>query len=395
MKLSLSVFLSLVGFKTVAFVSAAVPRIPSYIHNFDSTRDGGEVEPIKSYVVVHEDDVSGNYVPENDISGSSVAENNSGSSVEYNNNPSHNSSSSDLDTSESTHDYGFQTQSEFGSLVPCNPFVEPQLAFEDGKYDCQDFPAQQPGIVSRNDLGWGGWTGIQRGNEQLESCEEGAYCSYACQNGMMKTQWPENQPSDGQTRGGLICQGGKLYRTRPEASALCTWGTDTVKVISELSQPVAICQTDYPGTENMVIPTLVEGKEPVTLAVINSPSYFQWQGTTNGAKMGISSHFYVNKAGLSIKEGCIWSTEGSELGNWAPVVFGASTNELGHTYLSIKINELSPYSKLNYNVAIVAGPGSNVNGNCVYENGIVYKDGVESDGCTAAVMSGHAYYKLY
>ena len=90
-------------------------------------------------------------------------------------------SSSEKDTSEQKRDGGFQ----------------------DGTVKCSDFPSVN-GIVSLDWLGFGGWASVMDMDANTSSeCKDGYYCSYACEPGMSKTQWPSDQPSDGKSVGGL------------------------------------------------------------------------------------------------------------------------------------------------------------------------------------------------
>lgn len=264
-------------------------------------------------------------------------------------------------------------------------FSGPSEKFQDGTIPCGTFPAGQ-GVISVDWMGTNGWSGIENTDTSTGgSCQEGSYCSYACQPGMSKTQWPSEQPADGRSVGGLLCKGGYLYRSNTNTDYLCEWGVDAASVVSELSQGVAICRTDYPGTENMDIPTFVDAGASVPLTVVDQESYYQWQGKKTSAQ------YYVNNAGVSVEDGCVWGTAGSGVGNWAPLNFGAGSTG-GITYLSLIPNPNNKNS-LNYNVKIVAdGDGSVVNGECVYENGS-YTGG--SDGCTVAVTSGKAKFVLY
>ncbi|WBW70542.1 cell wall beta-glucosidase Psu1 [Schizosaccharomyces osmophilus] len=257
-------------------------------------------------------------------------------------------------------------------------------SFQDGVYDCSSFPSDQEGIVALEYLGLGGYTGIQIGNGAGSSCSEGAYCSYACKPGMMKTQWPSEQPGDGETRGGLVCKNGKLHRTNTDKNSLCEEGLGSASVQNNLGQGVAICQTDYPGSENMVIPTFVDGGATSALTVTDNNSYFHWRG------MGTSAQFYVNKAGYSAEKGCQWGNQNDDFGNWAPLVFGAGMTD-GITWLSIFQNPLTS-QKANYNVKIVGDDGANVSGDCVFENGSF---GNGSNGCTVGVTSGSAKFVFY
>ena len=170
-----------------------------------------------------------------------------------------------------------------------------------------------------------------------------------------------------------------------DSDYLCEWGVNAAVVSSELSQGVAICRTDYPGTENMVIPTYVDAGNTVPLTVVDEDTYYTWEG------MKTSAQYYVNNAGVSVEDGCIWGTDGSGVGNWAPLNFGAGSSG-GISYLSLIPN---PNNKaaLNFNVKIVAADDqSTVNGECYYENGSFVGG---EDGCTVAVTSGQAKFVLY
>jgi SUN family beta-glucosidase len=264
----------------------------------------------------------------------------------------------------------------------------PSIAFPDGTIDCSSFPSDQQGVISVDYLGFGGWSGIQYPNTGGTSgpgmtCSEGAYCSYACQPGMSKTQWPSTQPSDGESRGGLLCQNGKLHLTNPASPYLCEWGQEASYVVNTLSEDVAICRTDYPGTENMVVPTVVSGNGTVPLTVPDEDTYFCWEGKLTSAQ------YYVNPSGGSASSQCIWGSSSGDIGNWAPVNFGAGSTG-GTAWLSIMYNPLQTSSKLNYNVKIVCESGT-MNGECVYENGVIQQGGT---GCTVS-CNGVCHFVLY
>ena len=224
------------------------------------------------------------------------------------------------------------------------------------------------------------------GNGQTSAnCQDGYYCSYACQAGMSKTQWPSEQPANGVSVGGLLCKNGLLYRSNTDNDYLCEWGAQTAEFVSNIGQDVAICRTDYPGSENMNIPTLLTAGGNAPVSVVDSDSYYTWRGGKT------STQYYVNNAGVSVEDGCIWGTDGSGVGNWAPVVLGAGTTG-GRTYLSLIPNP-NNLVKPNYNIKIVAANGANVNGDCKYENG--QYNGAGSDGCTVTVVSGTANFVFY
>ncbi|WEJ94124.1 Sperm-associated antigen 4 protein [Yamadazyma tenuis] len=272
-----------------------------------------------------------------------------------------------------------------GSSGDLSAYSDPTEEFEDGVLDCSDFPSGQ-GVVALDHLGFGGWSGIYNSDTSTGgSCKEGSYCSYACQPGMAKTQWPSEQPSNGVSVGGLLCKNGKLYKSNSNSNYLCEWGENKASVVSELDKTVAICQTDYPGTENMVIPTVVSGGSSSPLTTIDQDSYYTWQGGKTSAQ------FYVNNAGVDWTTGCTWGSSGSGYGNWAPLNFGAGASG-GIAYLSLIPNP-NNLDAANFNVKIVADGDSTVSGSCVYENGKYNGDG--TDGCTVGVTSGKAKYVLY
>lgn len=264
-------------------------------------------------------------------------------------------------------------------------FVNPSKEFQDGTIKCSDFPSGQ-GVVSVDWVGLGGWSSIMAlDGSTSTTCQDGFYCSYACEAGMSKTQWPTDQPTDGRSVGGLLCKDGYLYRANQDSKYLCEWGQNSAKAINKVGQSIALCRTDYPGSENMNVPTVVQAGSSKAISVVNEDGYYKWQGKKTSAQ------YYVNNAGVSVEDGCIWGTDGSGVGNWAPVVLGAGYTD-GVTYLSIIPN---PNNKTppNYNVKIVADDGSSINGDCSYENGVY--NGAGTDGCTVTVTSGTASFVFY
>lgn len=258
-------------------------------------------------------------------------------------------------------------------------------SFQDGTIPCSQFPSGN-GVVALDWLNMAGWASIMDMNgNTATTCEEGFYCSYACESGMSKTQWPADQPADGRSVGGLYCKGGFLYRSNTNTDSLCEQDAGTAFAENQVGQSIAICRTDYPGSENMVIPTLVGAGSTQPISVVREDSYYQWKG------MKTSAQFYVNNAGVSVEDGCIWGNEGSGVGNWAPVVLGAGETN-GVTYLSIIPNP-NNRTPPNFNVKIVATDGSSINGDCKYENGVYSGSG--SDGCTVTVTSGSAKFVFY
>lgn len=279
-------------------------------------------------------------------------------------------------------------------------FEAPSQLFEDGVYDCSSFPQVQ-GLVALNYLGFGGWSGIQRpwsggGGSQYETvnvCSEGSYCSYACQSGMSKTQWISNQPSSGESVGGLLCLNGKLYRTNTNTNYLCEWGVDSAMIENTLNKQVSICRTDYPGTENMVIPTIVGAGSTSPISVVDQSTYFTWKG------LPTSAQYYVNYADISQENGCVWGDSSSGVGNWAPMGFGAGA-AAGISYIALVPNP-NNMGNAGFNVKIVpADSNLVVNGACYYENGLYYSSNDAgavgtTTGCTAAVTSGRGKFVFY
>lgn len=273
-----------------------------------------------------------------------------------------------------------------GIIGDLKAFQDPNGEFQDGTISCSDFPTGQ-GVIRLDHLGFGGWSGIENSDGSTGGhCKEGSHCSYACQAGMSKTQYPSKQPGSGVSIGGLLCKNGKLYRTNTNSTHLCEWGENKARVVSELSDTVAICRTDYPGTENMVLPTVVEGGDSSILTVVNSETYYEWKGKPTTAQ------YYVNDAGVPWTTGCTWGHLGSGYGNWAPLNFGAGYSN-GVAYLSLIPN---PNNKkpLNFKVKIVPdGDDSVVSGNCTYADGKYNGDG--TNGCTVGVTKGKAKFVLY
>jgi len=263
------------------------------------------------------------------------------------------------------------------------PFSPPTTQFPDGTIDCTDFPSNMDGVVSLDWLGFGGYASIQSGDAAGTTCTEGSYCAVACQPGMVETQWPSDQPADGESRGGLLCQNGKLTLTQPSSPYLCEWGTQAVQIQNQLSQGVATCQTQYPGSESMVIPTWVEGGASSWLTMPDENTYFEWEGKLTSAQ------YYVNNAGISVEDGCLWGTPGSGVGNYSPLNLGGGTSG-GVTYLSLIPNPNAD-GPLNFNVKIEAAPGSTINGECSFIDN-QYTGG--SNGCTVST-TGVAYFVFF
>ncbi|KAK6842199.1 SUN-domain-containing protein [Apiospora arundinis] len=238
--------------------------------------------------------------------------------------------------------------------------------FPDGKLPCewesgftavQKVPTFQVGMKIANII-----TAIKG-----EGCEDDAFCSYACPAGYVKTQWPEEQGLTGQSVGGLHCLNGKLHLTRPEKKTLCEENAGGLTIKNSLKKGVATCRTDYPGTENMIVPTWADAGSTNILANIKSSGYYTWQGKDT------TLQYYINPQGVPVEEACTWDsfTTPQSTGNWAPTNLGVGQSRDGLTYLLY----LPQHSYLG--------------GQCTLEDGNYYTNGVPSPkGCTTSYKEG-------
>ncbi|PVH85864.1 glycoside hydrolase family 132 protein [Cadophora sp. DSE1049] len=277
--------------------------------------------------------------------------------------------------------------------------------FPSGEIDCDDFDAlAKYGAVAADWLGLGGYLGVQitpsysigaAAISYIETaisgggCVKNSFCSYACPPGYQKAQWPEAQGNTGQSIGGIYCNAkGKLELTRDGYSTLCMAGVGGVKAQNKLSKNVAVCRTDYPGTESETDFTNVAAGATVDITCPDSKTSYVWQG------MATTAQYYINPSGVSVEDGCQWGTPGSNMGNYAPVNVGVGRGSTGETFISIFPNKpTNPDGVLDFNIKITGG----VSGKCSYEGGTgkYYNNGVESPtGCTVAV-SGTAVFEFY
>lgn len=267
--------------------------------------------------------------------------------------------------------------------------------FPSGKVKCSEFPSKY-GALSLDWLNFGGWSGLQfvpdftEGALSIKSiitgidgdtCSEGCMCSYACPAGYQKTQWPKAQGSTKESIGGLYCNNeGYLELTRPEFDTLCDAGVGGVSIQNDLDDVVSTCRTDYPGTENMVIPAIASPGDSVDLCNPDQENYYVWDG------MSTSAQYYVNPKGFGKEDACVWkSGMGPEkAGNWAPVVAGVGRASDGITYLSIFQNRPTSNAKLDFNIEITGDVTTTTK--CSYING--KWSGGGSDGCTTGMKPG-------
>ncbi|RKF76074.1 putative secreted beta-glucosidase [Golovinomyces cichoracearum] len=274
-----------------------------------------------------------------------------------------------------------------------NNLAKLKLNFPSGKIDCSHFPSEF-GAVSADWIGHGGWTGVQKtpgyslSSKVIsyietatpgEGCTPGSFCSYSCPAGYQKSQWPDAQGSSGQSIGGLYCNSeGKLELSRTASRQLCTPGVGDINVKNSHHKNVAICRTDYPGTE---AETVALDALPGSTVKVTCPDAKEYYRTWEGAPT--SAQYYINPSGYDIKDACTWGTPGSNIGNWAPVNMGVGKGDSGSTFVSLFPNTpTNPDGVLDFNIEITG----DVTGQCAYRNGNYYRDGVISPtGCTVGV----------
>jgi hypothetical protein len=257
--------------------------------------------------------------------------------------------------------------------------------FPSGKIPCSQFPSDY-GAITVPWLGTDGWTGLQIPDQYTPGaaintltastsggCKSGMFCSYACPPGHQKTQWPESsQGATGQSVGGLWCNSaGFLELTRPSHPTLCAPGAGGVFVQNNLGAIASICRTDYPGSENMVVPlqTTPGGQFPLTNP--KSDDYYVWQGQSTTAQ------YYLNPVGLDVQNSCLWVSPAapSSAGNWAPTNLGVGMDAGGITYIGLFPNVPTTSAVLDYNIHITG----DVTVDCWLKNGVY---AVSSNGCT-------------
>jgi hypothetical protein len=260
--------------------------------------------------------------------------------------------------------------------------------FPDGEISCGDFPSDY-GAIALDYLGLGGYSGIQYVSGTAEAfseivtaitgdeCHSGAMCSYACPPGYQKSQWPTIQGATGQSVGGLECKLGKLYLTNKNHKQLCIPGVGGVHVQNKMSHSVAVCRTDYPGTESETVPLAASPGTTHDLTCPDGDNYFIWKGKVTSAQ------YYVNPKGVPTEKACQWGDGSQPIGNWAPINLGVGYTKNGK-FLSIFPNSPTTDKPLDFNVKIV---GDNLSDECRYENGKFYdKKGpiAGNSGCTVS-----------
>ncbi|KAK9418183.1 hypothetical protein SUNI508_08377 [Seiridium unicorne] len=266
------------------------------------------------------------------------------------------------------------------------------VEFPSGEIDCGTFPSDY-GAVAVDWLGTAGWSSIQQVPDYTfgvseaisyivagvsgDECTSGSFCSYACPDGYVKSQWPEAQGATGQSIGGLYCNSdNKLELSRSGYTTLCQKGCGGVTIVNKLDCGDAICRTDYPGSEAMVLPLWTEPGHSYDLANIEADDYYTWDGKAT------SLQYYINPKGVSVEDACVWTspTYPNSAGNWAPINLGLGKDSSGTTYLSLFNNAPTSTATLDFDV-IISG---DISGTCWYKSGS-YPSGT---GCTVAISDG-------
>ncbi|KAJ5145695.1 uncharacterized protein N7515_000259 [Penicillium bovifimosum] len=247
--------------------------------------------------------------------------------------------------------------------------------FPDGEIDCSEFPSDY-GAVALDYLGLGGYSGIQYVTILDDLVSD------------IVTAWPTTQGATGQSVGGLQCKGGKLYLTNKSHKQLCIPGVGGVHVKNQMSENVAVCRTDYPGTESETVPLAASPGVTHDLTCPDGDTYFFWEGKATSAQ------YYVNPKGVSVEKGCQWGDGSEPIGNWAPINLGVGYTKSGK-FLSIFPNAPTTDEPLDFNIKL---EGDDLSDECRYENGKFYdsKGPIQGNsGCTVGVTSGKAYYVFY
>jgi hypothetical protein len=113
--------------------------------------------------------------------------------------------------------------------------------------------------------------------------------------------------------------------------------------------------------------------DPGTVNPLTCPdekTYYQHLG------MPTSAQYYINPAGTPVDQACQWSTNGTDVGNFAPSYLGAGTDSSGNTWLAItSTQQQNPanYQNLDYTIELQGNFGG-------------------SNACFVVVQGGTAYY---
>lgn len=285
------------------------------------------------------------------------------------------------------------TTSEAPPPVQSSPAPEPKgptgldADFPSGKIKCGKVPTEY-GAVEIPWTGTNGWTTLAKFGQWIKgvavdnivsptsgTCQPGMMCSYACPPGYQKTQWPAEQGATGQSVGGLWCNDdGFLELTRPKYPKLCEQGAGGVFIRNELSGSAAVCRTDYPGNEAMVIPLDTYPGNTYPLTNPDSSTYYMWQGKVTTAQ------YYVNNLNVEVEEACTWNSAKypKSAGNWAPTNIGVGKSVHGETFISIFPNLPTSNAVLDFDIEITG----DISGTCTLKKG-VYSG---NNGCTVWIL---------
>jgi hypothetical protein len=114
------------------------------------------------------------------------------------------------------------------------------------------------------------------------------------------------------------------------------------------------------GTESETIPLTVKPGESGELANPDLSAYYHWDNKPT------SAHYYINKQGIPESEACTWGTDSKAVGNWAPLIFGTSFDDLTmHVgFSSLKQNELMWNDRADFTTTFT---GDGVTSPCKYQ----------------------------
>ena len=92
-------------------------------------------------------------------------------------------------------------------------------------------------------------------------------------------------------------------------------------VENNLSQQVAVCRTDYPGTESETVPLDVQAGATSNLTCPSADNYYNWEGAHTSAQ------YYVNPAGVSVQQALPVGLGGESLGQLRSAQFGGGLQQ--------------------------------------------------------------------
>ncbi|KUJ16709.1 uncharacterized protein LY89DRAFT_63125 [Mollisia scopiformis] len=163
-----------------------------------------------------------------------------------------------------------------------------------------------------------------------QPCGLNSYCPYACPPGQVMAQWSPAATSytyPESMAGGLYCdENGNVNKPFP-SKEYCVSASGPVQAVNNCGSTVSYCQTVLPGNEAMLIPTAVDSSADLA---VPGPSY--WCST--------AAHYYINPPGVDTGDACVWGDGSKPIGNWAPYVAGANTDNNGNTFVKIGLNPI-------------------------------------------------------